>query len=126
MFSIHDAEIIKYCVDFENKKIIFKVCDFQNNFWEVIFSNVWAFEILNPCYQNIILDISEYSWEDYLSNDYDFSISVLKNFFYNIDNNYDEIHKLAIKNNIKVFDLFSSIWLYWTIFAEKIEKKLLN
>lgn len=43
MFSIHDAEIIKYCVDFENKKIILKVKN-NNQKWEIIFDDFIAFE----------------------------------------------------------------------------------
>lgn len=136
-FSLHDAEIVAYSVDLENKEIRLKVDYLErenvNNEWkikcemqgEVIFHNVMAHEFRDCRAQNVIFDIEECPFDKAIENYYEESYRVLESFWFDIKDNPLKVQKYAQENNIHAFFIDSSIGLLGIIFAEKMEKKIL-
>lgn len=59
MNKIHDSKILNYQVDFKYSKIEMKVLDEQENQWNILFEDFFAFHFEDQLPSSILLDIVE-------------------------------------------------------------------
>lgn len=125
---VHDAEILSYQVDILKKTIDLKVdtanlpCNCHSWLAIVSFSWVEAHEFLNVnSYQNSIYEIYKEDIEDYIKYDKDDLKQKISYGFFPWPNNLEELKKYLIENNLFIFKINSSIWLYWTVLAKEMK-----